>query len=236
MADSYDGAVPTRITSDSAVNFSSSEKTPVNIRSWNTTGDLGRALKGTKDKWEKRSVRFSGAVRVVLIASVEEYTKAGLLPVLWYTEEDYTAFKVSALKEYNEMMAKGHLTRKEVIHALYQQSPQVGSSILSDTGEAILGSLEPSASAIQTMPSDVAPSPNTLSTPEKISSATALAFSSDACDGVENVEDVPVFCITADSAQKFKESRTRKTSNKPQCKLSSESMMVTSPIALMCDV
>jgi hypothetical protein len=227
--------VPTRVKSDSAVNFTlSSEKAAVNIRSYNTTGNLENGCTtGTKEKWG-RKVRFSSAVRVILIATKEDFERAGLLRDLWYTEDDFNSFKATALQEFNNLVARGygHLTRQEIKHVLYQQSPQFplgeipAPAVQSPTS---FNSLDLNGFSAQESPT----------TPEKTDNSLAIAFPP--TEGGESLEALPVFCITADSAQKFKVANSKKTGDNkhppsPRSRPIPVLPAVISPVALMCDI
>jgi hypothetical protein len=90
----------------------------LSLRSWNTVGQLDD--ENTKDKWEKKKVKFNNCVRVVLIATKSEYLNSGLGPILWYSAEEYAGFKEEALCEYKTLISAGKLSKKEALNELYQ--------------------------------------------------------------------------------------------------------------------
>jgi hypothetical protein len=91
-----------------------------NNKPWATTGNLldtKHDIYGNKMK----SVMFSARVHVILIPSISEYEAAGLAPLLWWADDDYKEFKLSALQEVKDYMTSHSLTdSKEAIKNLYQ--------------------------------------------------------------------------------------------------------------------
>jgi len=68
-----------------------------------------------------KQVRFSAAVRVILIPTVAEYRQVGLANQMWWTDCDYTEFKQSAVCELRAyMMEHSSKDSKAAIKALYQ--------------------------------------------------------------------------------------------------------------------
>ena len=112
-----------RTQSESAIVSTYQGVASLSLRSWNTVGQLDD--KNTKDKWEKKKVKFDNCVRVVLIASKSEYINSGLGTVLWYSADDYSKFKEEALCEYKTLMSNSSLNKKEALNELYQVFEQI---------------------------------------------------------------------------------------------------------------
>lgn len=49
---------------------------------------------------KKKKVSFKSAVHVVLVPTSEEYIRAGLRPILWWSFEDISSFKKCALQQF----------------------------------------------------------------------------------------------------------------------------------------
>lgn len=179
-------------------------------------------------------MRFSSAVRVILIATKDDFAKAGLLRDLWYTEDDFASFKATALQEFNDLIARGygHLTRQEIKHVLYQQSPQIPLGEI--PAPAVQSTISFNSPDLKGLPTQENPT-----TPEKTDNSPVIAFSP--TEG-EMLEALPVFCITADSAQKFKVANSKKIGDikhppsVPRIRPIPIVPMVISPVALMCDI
>jgi len=86
---------------------------------WSTTGDLTNPT-GTK----RREVKFSTAVKVVLIPQREEYCCAGLDSLIWYTDVDYTDFKTAAIAELRTLMALDKRIDSKTAQKILYQPPQ----------------------------------------------------------------------------------------------------------------
>lgn len=68
----------------------------------------------------KKKVSWLSRVRVVLIPSRTEYESAKLADALWWTGDDFSDFKESAVDELNVTMQRLKLDRKTAIKTLYQ--------------------------------------------------------------------------------------------------------------------
>eukprot|EP01035_Chromulina_nebulosa_P018092 gene18092-23741_t len=89
-------------------------------RLWSTTGDL--ELKPTK-----KSVKFGGAVNVVLIPTRDEYRAAALDNLMWWETNDYDKFKAAAISELKEIMKlDSSINSKMAQMLLYQPSNTPG--------------------------------------------------------------------------------------------------------------
>mmetsp|Transcript_21536 Transcript_21536/g.19603 ORF Transcript_21536/g.19603 Transcript_21536/m.19603 type:complete len:278 (-) Transcript_21536:175-1008(-) len=89
-------------------------------RLWSTTGDL--ELKPTK-----KSVKFGGAVNVVLIPTRDEYRAAALDNLMWWETNDYDTFKAAAISELKEIMKLDcSINSKMAQMLLYQPSNTPG--------------------------------------------------------------------------------------------------------------
>lgn len=85
---------------------------------WATTGTLADTNEQTI---RSRKIRFSSAVHVVLIPTVDEYRNAELGDLMWWDADDYKSFKFSALSELQAALEENrNLTSKEVIDLMYQ--------------------------------------------------------------------------------------------------------------------
>lgn len=66
---------------------------------------------------EERRVHFDHVVKVVLIGNRFEYLKYGLIPKLWYFEEDYTAARLERIEELKQERALEMLKMQSKLHA-----------------------------------------------------------------------------------------------------------------------
>jgi hypothetical protein len=127
----------------------------------------------------KKQVRFSAAVRVVLIPTVAEYRQVGLADLMWWSDCHYSEFKTSAVNELKEYMTKHTGSNaKEAIKALYQ--PFNSETKLQQT--AAIFSAEVSS-----------PQPHVLSSTTS-SSQTSSGSGSDKCDPL---------CVTDETPRQF---------------------------------
>jgi hypothetical protein len=65
------------------------------FRAWSSTSDLNYE----KNKHNPKKVTFSNCVKVILIASRQEYIDSGIKKNLWYLDEDFTSFKLDRIHE-----------------------------------------------------------------------------------------------------------------------------------------
>ena len=70
------------------------------FRGWSSTSDLNYQ----KNKDNPKKVRFSNCVKVILIASRQEYINSGIKKNLWYLDEDFTSFKLDTIHEKKLMI------------------------------------------------------------------------------------------------------------------------------------
>lgn len=208
-----ESGLPCRAYSDPGID---SEPSPIaNMRAFNTTGQL--TSENTKEKWEKRKVRFSSSVRVVLIAGKDEYIASRFSKLLWYEEEDYTSFKKSALQEFNELLQSGTYSRREALKELYQPKVSEGSTryFFKYTYYNHIFHLN---FYIAILPFSQNKEESTY---ESISSQEEIIL-------------ISKFNIHADSAKKFKDTRTKLALSKQEKTSSSAHTDIVSPLALMC--
>jgi hypothetical protein len=68
----------------------------------------------------KKKVKFSNFVKIILIPTRTEYNN--LSHFLWWNEEDYKLFKISAVNELNEIVKRHHgtMTYSHASKILYQ--------------------------------------------------------------------------------------------------------------------
>ena len=64
--------------------------------------DEENEISSSKPPKERRKVRFDRVVKVVLIRNRFEYLQHGLIPKLWFFEEDYAAAKLERIQEIKE--------------------------------------------------------------------------------------------------------------------------------------
>mgnify|MGYP004021676633 CR=1 FL=1 len=66
---------------------------------------------------QRKSVRFDRIVKVILIRNRFEYLQNGLIPKLWFFEEDYTAAKLERMQEIKEQRRLEMLEKQSKLHA-----------------------------------------------------------------------------------------------------------------------
>ena len=65
---------------------------------------------------QRKSVRFDRIVKVILIRNRFEYLQNGLIPKLWFFEEDYTAAKLERMQEIKEQRRLEMLGKQSKLH------------------------------------------------------------------------------------------------------------------------
>lgn len=102
-------------TSNPTISSSNVSSDPSTVVRSATTGDF------FNNKIEKkRKLRFSEAVNVVLIPTVEEYRNANFADVLWWSQSSYAEFKRSALEEIKGAMRQHRSDVKSAMKIIYQ--------------------------------------------------------------------------------------------------------------------
>jgi hypothetical protein len=86
-----------------------------------TTGNLDiNEKRDFKSPKPKKSVNFDTCVRVVLIASRQEYLNYGMVDALWFNDQDYNEFKSTALSELKSVMNTNLVDSRQGLQLLYQ--------------------------------------------------------------------------------------------------------------------
>lgn len=88
-----------------------------------TTGSL--SLPAIQAAAKRRQVRFGDSVNVILIPTADEYKTAHFADALWWDADSYLDFKLSAIREIREIIAKrGAVDAKTAMKIMYQPRPE----------------------------------------------------------------------------------------------------------------
>ena len=91
---------------------------------------------------EERRVHFDHVVKVVLIGNRFEYLKYGLIPKLWYFEEDYTAARLERIEELKQERALEMLKMQSKLHAGLEEISNTNLTVGNLSASACVGKNE----------------------------------------------------------------------------------------------
>ncbi len=88
---------------------------------------------------KKKKVRFSNVTNVILVPTRQDYFDHNLNKKLWWTEEDYNAFKKSAVREVSALINIYRIDAKTALArlGLCEQLSGDNSAAISDTGTSL---------------------------------------------------------------------------------------------------